>query len=180
MNIAVILSGGIGSRMGSNIPKQYIMVAGRPIISYCIEKFVQSNEIDALVIALDKQWIDFIQPYVVMLQLPVYYAEPGETRQHTIYNALKLIRSHGGVDDDVVIIHDSVRPLVSSQVIHDCICGCIANDAAIATISVKDTIYMSTEGNCITDVPKRSTLHAGQTPEAFKLGKYLKIHEERS
>lgn len=123
MNIAVILSGGIGSRMGSNIPKQYIMVAGRPIISYCIEKFVQSNEIDALVIALDKQWIDFIQPYVVMLQLPVYYAEPGETRQHTIYNALKLIRSHGGVDDDVVIIHDSVRPLVSSQVIHDCICG---------------------------------------------------------
>ena len=93
MNIAVILSGGIGSRMGSNIPKQYIMVAGRPIISYCIEKFVQSNEIDALVIALDKQWIDFIQPYVVMLQLPIYYAEPGETRQHTIYNALKLIRS---------------------------------------------------------------------------------------
>ncbi len=182
MNIAIILSGGVGTRMGANVPKQYIMVEDKPVIIYSIEKFVTSGSIDAFIIALDNQWKDFVDEYVqkMNIQGPVMYSAPGETREHTIYNALKCAKENGYDDDDIVIIHDSVRPMVSKEVIDDCLKGCEDFDAAIATIDVKDTIYMSVADNCITDVPKRSTLHAGQTPEAFKLGKYLKIHDERT
>lgn len=126
--------------------------------------------------------MDFVDGYVKQMEInePVMYSTPGETREHTIYNALKCAKENGYSDDDIVIIHDAVRPMVSKEVIDDCLRGCAEYDAAIATIDVKDTIYMSVADNCITDVPKRSTLHAGQTPEAFKLGKYLKIHDERT
>lgn len=182
MNIAIILSGGVGTRMGANIPKQYIMVGEKPVIIYSIEKFVDSGSIDAYIIALDNQWKDFVDSYIrkMSINVPIMYSTPGETREHTIYNALKCAKQNGYAEDDIVIIHDAVRPLVSKHVIDDCLNGCAHYDAAIATIDVKDTIYMSTADNCITDVPKRNTLHAGQTPEAFKLGKYLKIHDERS
>lgn len=182
MNIAIILSGGVGTRMGANIPKQYIMVDDKPVIIYSLEKFVYSGSIDAYIIALDTQWKDFVDGYVRKMNIsqPVMYSSPGETREHTIYNALKCAKQNGFSDDDIVIIHDAVRPMVSKQVIDDCLEGCSEYDAAIATIDVKDTIYQSLADNCITNVPNRSSLHAGQTPEAFKLGKYLKIHDERT
>lgn len=182
MNIAIILSGGVGTRMGANIPKQYILVEGKPVIVYSIERFVNSNSIDAYIIALDNQWKDFVEGYIkqMIIHEPVFYSLPGETREHTIYNALKCAKENGYKDDDIVIIHDAVRPMVSKQVINDCLKGCEKYDAAIATIDVKDTIYQSEADNCITSVPNRNTLHAGQTPEAFKLGKYLKIHDERT
>lgn len=182
MIIAIILSGGIGSRMGANIPKQYIEVKGKPILFYSIEKFVKSRAIDAYIIALDDQWKNFVDGHIKSLNIEkqVIYSEAGETREHTIYNALKCAKLNGYSDDDIVIIHDAVRPMVSKEVIDDCLAGCRTYDAAIATINVKDTIYMSVSDNCITDVPKRCLLHAGQTPEAFKLGKYLKIHDERT
>lgn len=182
MNIAILLSGGIGTRMGANIPKQYIEVCGKPVIYYSLMKFVESGSIDAFIIALDNQWKDYVDSYVSSMGItkPIYYSEPGETREHTIYNALRCAKVEGFKDDDIVIIHDAVRPLVTKSIIDNCLEGCMKYDAAIATIDVKDTIYQSEAENCITNVPNRSTLHAGQTPEAFKLGKYLKIHDERT
>ena len=180
--VAIILSGGVGTRMEANIPKQYIMVEGKPVIIYSIEKFINSSSIDAYIIALDSHWKDFVDGYVRQMGIknPVMYSAPGETREHTIYNALKCARENGYADEDIVIIHDAGRPMVSKEVIDDCLKGCAEYDAAIATIDVKDTIYQSVADNCITSIPNRSTLHAGQTPEAFKLGKYLKIHDERT
>lgn len=180
MNIAIILSGGIGTRMGASIPKQYIEVNGKPIISYAVEKFIKHHMIDVIIIALNREWQEFVTSHLQNDYKPLYYSKPGETREHTIYNALKKVKELGGEDSDIVIIHDAVRPLVSENVISDCLKGCIDYDAAIATIDVKDTIYVSTEGDCITSVPNRATLHAGQTPEAFKLGKYLQIHDKSS
>lgn len=182
MNIAIILSGGIGSRMRTDIPKQYIEIGGKPIIYYSIEKFVKSDSIDAYIIALDNQWKDYVNNYIVEMDIkvPVYYSIPGDTREHTIYNALKCAKQNGCSDEDIVIIHDAVRPMVNKEIIDDCLEGCKKYDAAIATIDVKDTIYQSEADNCITSVPQRNTLHAGQTPEAFKFGKYLQIHDERT
>lgn len=178
MNIAIILSGGVGTRMGANIPKQYIEVNNRPIISYVVEKFLAHEMIDSMIIALNEQWLEYVQGQLPETRKNIYFSKPGETREHTIYNALKRAKEIGGGDDDIVIIHDAVRPMVSDRVIKDCLDGCEKYDAAIATIAVKDTIYVCTEGECITEVPNRSKLHAGQTPEAFKLGEYLRIHDE--
>lgn len=178
MNIAIILSGGIGTRMGSNIPKQYLEIDGKPIISYSVKPFFEHTEIDSFIIALNEEWKDYVINHLPKTKKPIFFSSPGETREHTIYNALKIAKKIGGTDEDIVIIHDAVRPLVSNEVISDCLSGCKQYDAAIATIDVKDTIYVSSNGECITSVPARSNLRSGQTPEAFKLGKYLRIHDE--
>lgn len=180
MNIAIILSGGVGTRMGTDIPKQYIEVAGRPIISYSLANFLNREDIEFIIIAMNSQWIDYVKKNVLTCSKKIFFTEPGETREFTIYNALKKAKELGGNENDIVIVHDAVRPLVSDKVISDCLIGCSQYDASIATIDVKDTIYTSTFGGCITDVPNRSVLHAGQTPEAFKLGKFLKIHDDSS
>jgi len=179
MNIAIILSGGIGTRMGANIPKQYIEIQGRPIISYAVEKFQNNEDIDFIIIALNKEWESYVKSACIGTK-KIFFSSPGETREYTIYNALKKAKELGCKDEDIVIIHDSVRPLVSDKVITDCLIGCKNHDASIAAIDVKDTIYVSSYGECITDVPNRTILHAGQTPEAFILGKYLKIHDDAS
>lgn len=181
MNIAIILSGGIGTRMGANIPKQYIEVDGRPIISYSMEKFLDHDGIGYVIIALNDEWRQYVEDHMPPTSKKIYFSEPGDTRELTIYNALRKAKETGASDDDVVIIHDAVRPLVSKEVIDRCLDGCVRYDASIATIDVKDTIYVSQDGgDCITFVPDRSNLHAGQTPEAFRLGKYLKIHDDAS
>lgn len=83
-NIAIILAGGFGKRMGCDIPKQYLKVDGRPVICHCLERFFRSGVIDAFVLSMGEPWKAFVAPYVSRLGVPVSYSEPGETRQRTI------------------------------------------------------------------------------------------------
>ena len=182
MNIAIILSGGIGSRMGLNIPKQYVMVNEQPVLNYCLQAFMNNKQIDALVIGVADEWIGFVKEYLAKLNptKPVYYAKPGETRQYSIYNALNVVRENGFADDTIVIIHDGARPLVSNELINRCLEGCKEADSIMPVIPVKDTTYLSEDGKHIQSLLNRSHLWAGQAPEAFKFGKYIKVHDEMS
>lgn len=108
----------------------------------------------------------------------MYYAKSGETRQYSIYNALKVIRENGFSDNSIVIIHDGARPLVSQELINRCLDGCKEADGIMPVIPVKDTTYLSEDGKHIHSLLDRSHLWAGQAPEAFRLGKYLKVHDE--
>lgn len=182
MNIAIILSGGVGSRMGSNIPKQYIMVAGKPVIIYCMEQFIMTSSIDAFIIALDKQWKSLVEEYLSHLgvRCPVFYSPAGETRQHTIYQALKCAVAKGFKEDDIVIIHDAARPLVAGALIEECIKACKEFDGALPVLPMKDTVYLSEDGICLSGLLDRSKLYAGQAPEAFRFGKYWQAHEAMS
>ena len=103
---------------------------------------------------------------------------PGETRQYTILNALQEIAKQGYSETDVVIIHDAARPLVTEQLIADCIYGCNEADGVLPVIPVKDTLYQSKNGKQITSLLNRNELFAGQAPEAFIFGKYLALHEK--
>lgn len=180
-NIAIILSGGVGSRMRSEMPKQYIEVAGRPIIAYSLERFVSHPLIDGVVIAVSEEWCPFVEQLTGWpdTSKPIYWSKPGKVRQETIYNALKEASLHYSAED-VVIIHDAARPLVSDRLISACLDACNENDGAMPILSVKDTIYQSTDGKTITSLLPRTTLYAGQAPEAFRLGKYLRAHEAMS
>ena len=182
MNIAIILSGGVGSRMGLNIPKQYVMVNGQPVLNYCLRTFLDNENVDVLVVGVADEWIDFVKENVAKLNpnKPIIYAKPGETRQFSIYNALNVARENGFADDSVVIIHDGARPLVSHILINRCLAGCKKADGIMPVIPVKDTTYMSEDGKHITSLLNRSHLWSGQAPEAFKFGKYIKIHDEMS
>lgn len=180
MNIAVILSGGVGSRMRLNIPKQYVIVNDQPVINYCLSTFLKNEKVDALVIVVADEWINFIKNHIVRLnpQKPIFYAKPGETRQDSIYNGLKVMRENGFSKEDIVIIHDGARPLVSDDLIVRCLIGCADADGVMPVIPVKDTIYLSEDGKSIKTLLNRAQLWAGQAPEAFRFGKYLKVHDE--
>lgn len=182
MNISIILSGGVGSRMGLNIPKQYVLVNDQPVINYCLKTFLDNEMTDVIIIGVAEEWMEFVNEHVAKLnpQKPIYYAMPGETRQYSIYNALKVVKENGFCDDDVVLIHDAARPLVSNELIARCYNGCKEADGIMPVISVKDTTYLSEDGKHIHSLLDRSHLWAGQAPEAFRLGKYLKVHEELS
>ncbi|MEE0674681.1 MAG: IspD/TarI family cytidylyltransferase [Ruminococcus sp.] len=181
MNTAIILAGGVGSRMGVDRPKQFLMVREKPIISYCFDIFQNHSEIDKIVVVVSEEWQGFVEEYAQKFGVTKLcgYAPAGKTRQHSIYNGLKCIEQNAP-DTDIVIVHDAARPLVSDQIISDCIKGATEFDGAMPVISVKDTVYQSKDGKKIGQLLKRSELFAGQAPESFKFRKYLDIHNEVS
>lgn len=186
MNIAIILSGGTGSRMHNNQPKQYVEVGGKPVIWYCLKTFLENPLIDAMVIVRAEEWAEYVSEQIASLRstgftiCPVYYASPGETRQYSVYNALLTIKENGYQNDDRVIIHDAARPMVSGQLINSCIEACKEAEAVLPVVPVKDTLYRSVDGEHITSLLKRQELFAGQAPEAFALGRYSELHEQLS
>lgn len=177
--IAIILSGGVGSRLGGIVPKQYIEVAGKAIIMYCIETFDKMSDIDELVICLSNEWRSFMEGIIRKsgITKPILYSRSGEVRQLTIYNALLLLRQHGTSEDDIIVIHDAARPLMSESLVRRCIKCCMRADGALPVLPVKDTLYMSKDGNSISALLKRNEIVAGQAPEAFRFGKYIAIHD---
>ena len=204
MNIAVILSGGSGSRMkGGNIPKQYIEVGGKSIICYCLETFQAHPMIDAIVIVADEKYQEMLDEWMEKGRISKFadYAPSGRTRQHSIYSGITVaheviewyeipteiggyvrvgVKEETEDAEDIVIIHDAARPCVSEQIITDCINGAIECGGAMPVITVKDTVYQSIDGKTIGGLLNRDELFAGQAPEAFKLDPYLAIHDAMS
>jgi len=180
MNIAIILSGGVGSRMGTNIPKQYIEINGKPVLWYSLKTFMEHPDIDVVVIGCADEWLGYVREQIgnIPSSKPVFYSQPGETRQYSIYNALKVAWAKGCEGNDIVIIHDAARPLVSACLISSCLEACKDADGVLLVIPVKDTIYQSTDREHISSLLNRSELFAGQAPEAFVLGKYLALHDK--
>ena len=182
MNIAIILSGGVGSRMGLDIPKQYVLVKDRPVISYCLDTLLKNNKIEMVVIGVADVWQSFVQEQVALLGSckKVVYAKPGETRQFSIYNALIVAEANGAGSGDCVIIHDAARPLVSSSLIDSCLDGCANADGVMPVVPCKDTVYYSENGVEIDSLLNRNYLWCGQAPEAFNFSKYLEAHKKIS
>lgn len=179
MNIAIILSGGTGTRIGTEIPKQYLIVNNKPIIGYCLSTFMTHYKIDGVVIVCAQNWISLIKDCISDFTgtKPVYFADAGTTRQASIYSGLLKVKEKFQWIPENVIIHDAARPLVSADLITDCIDNCDKYDAVMPVIPVKDTIYQSSDGHGINTLLNRQELWCGQAPEAFRFKPYLEIHE---
>ncbi len=176
MNIALILSGGTGSRLGSDIPKQYIKVNNKMIISYCIETLAADENIDYIQIVANEAWhveLKQITDNICPTKFKGFSA-PGENRQLSIYNGLIDIKKYAD-DDSFVLIHDAARPLLSNKLVDDCFTAInnTKKDGVLPVLPMKDTVYMSEDGKSISSLIDRSKIYAGQAPEVFKLGKYL-------
>jgi len=169
MNVALILSGGVGSRLEAEIPKQYIEVKGKKIIDYCLETFEACECIDAIQIVAADSW----QEEICRTKWSKLrgFSQPGVTRQLSILNGLESIRAYAG-DEDVVIIHDAARPLVSEVQIKALVDATKEHDGALPVLPMKDTVYYSEDGFKITSLLERRCIYAGQAPESFVLGKY--------
>ncbi len=174
MNVALILSGGVGSRLGYDIPKQYIEVGHKPLILYCIEQLSMHNGIDAIQIVADREWQESISEWLGMYDLAEKfrgYSVPGVNRQMSIFNGVKDIMSYAK-ESDCVLIHDAARPLLSKELISRCLESVKEHDGVLPVLPMKDTVYFSEDGQRVSALLNRSKVFAGQAPEAFVLGKY--------
>ncbi|MCI8646715.1 MAG: 2-C-methyl-D-erythritol 4-phosphate cytidylyltransferase [Firmicutes bacterium] len=179
-NIALILSGGTGTRFGSDIPKQYLSVCGTMILTETLQRFYSHPQIHALQIVAAPAWQDIIQkqqePLAGYKAAFRGFSLSGETRQLSILNGLRDISSYAE-EEDIVLIHDAARPLVSSQLISNCLAAIQGHDGVMPALPMSDTVYLSHDGKQVTELLKREQVVAGQAPEAFRLGKYLKANE---
>lgn len=199
MVTALVLSGGKGTRMGMDIPKQYIKVNGRTVISYCLESFFTHERIDAVQIVADEAWQEMLSETAERLCQAAGrgdpngnisekdstcrerecrfrgFSAPGQTRQHSILNGLSDIRKYA-MDTDYVLIHDAARPFLSHALITDCIEAVKGHDGVLPVLPMKDTVYFSKDGMRISSLLERSRVFAGQAPELFVLGKYYEAN----
>ncbi len=179
MGNALILSGGTGNRLGTEIPKQYIKVGGRPIISYCIEQLSCHERIDSIQIVAAQSWhqtiLDCLEKYDIKRKFRGF-SKPGETRQLSIYHGVEDIKRYTE-DSDVVLIHDAARPLLSAQMITDCLSAVIGHDGVLPVLPMKDTVYQSVDGRKISALLNRSEIFAGQAPELFRIGLYYEANK---
>lgn len=181
MSYAILLSGGVGQRLGNSTPKQYIECNGKPIIAFSLATLINNGYIDEVVIVAASQWIPFIQNLIDQLETKkeIYFANPGDTRQLSILSGLEEIKHkhHRESNDDIVIIHDAARPLVSDALLCECFTIDDVYDGVMPVLPVKDTIYFSEDGNVISNLLDRSKLFAGQAPESFRFGRYYQAHK---
>lgn len=161
---AVILAGGRGSRMHSDIQKQYMMLHGRPLISYALETFEQSVADDLVLVtgAGEESYVrQEILPPLHLTKLRAIVAG-GKERYHSVYEGLKALEHC-----DYVLIHDGARPLVTEEIIRRAASAAVDHAACVVGMPVKDTIKVSDSDGFAKATPDRSTLWQVQTPQAF-------------
>ncbi|MCR5098774.1 MAG: 2-C-methyl-D-erythritol 4-phosphate cytidylyltransferase [Lachnospiraceae bacterium] len=182
--IALFLSGGIGSRIGGEVPKQYITVGDAPVFSYSLDVLMNCDRLAGVRIVADPEWEGEIEAFLNKSNYSdgrfMGFSLPGATRQLSILNGIRDIASdldEDEWDDTFVIVHDAARPGLTAALLETLMDACPGHDGALPVLSMKDTIYESKDGKVISGLLDRNTLFAGQAPEAYVLDKYLKANE---
>ena len=181
MNIAVIFAGGVGKRMNSkDRPKQFLLVHGKPIIVHTIELFEHHPEIDGIIVVCLEDWIPYMQDmqYRYRLDKIGKIVPGGATGQQSIYNGLCAAEEVYGVEDNIVLIHDGVRPLLTSQTISDNIASVKANGSAITCKLATETVILVDENAKVCEVPNRAACRMAQAPQSFYLKDILGLHRQ--
>ena len=181
MNIALIVAAGSGSRMGNaDKPKQFLPIYGKPLMIHTIEAVEVHDEIDAIVVVTNEAYIDQVKVWCKQYDLGKIKAvvAGGDSRQISVHNGLQAVRAISkNPNNDIVLIHDAARPLISQRIITDNIRVCEKYDAVDTVIKASDTIVRSVNEESISDIPARNELYQGQTPQTFKLSLILDAHE---
>ncbi len=175
MNVAIILAGGSGTRMGNDIPKQFMKVAGKQVIEHTIDVFENNPLIDEICIVSKADYVNEMERVVVSNQYKKVkkILQGGKERYHS---SLAAINAY--LDDDTnLLFHDAVRPLVSQRIINDCIEALKKYNAIDVAVKTTDTIVSVDSDNCIDFIPNRNNLRNGQTPQCFKRGTIRKAYE---
>lgn len=180
MNIAVIFAGGSGTRMHSkDRPKQFLQVHGKPIIVHTIELFERHSEIDGIIVACIADWIPYMEEmkYRYRLDKISRIVPGGETGQLSIYAGLQAAAEEYGRDNNIVLIHDGVRPLIDEKVISDNIESVKMYGSAITCSEAKETFVLVDENEAVCNIPSRANSRIAKAPQSFYLDNILSAHE---
>lgn len=174
MNIALIIAGGTGSRMGQDIPKQFINVYGKPVLLYTLEGFQKHPQIDAIEVVCLDGWQDALQAYTEQFNISKlkWIVSGGSTGQESIRNGVYHLEDKCN-EDDIIVIHDGIRPLVDESVLTDVIVKCQRYGNAVSSLPYNEQIFIVDDDISTTKFIPRETLRRVVTPQAYKYSKLL-------
>jgi len=184
MNTAIIIAGGCGHRLGQDIPKQFIHVYDKPILVYTLEGFQRHPKIDAIGLVCIDGWHDVIKAYAKQFRIDKlkWVISGGETAQESIRNGVYHLEGICS-DDDIVIIHDGIRPLVDDTVLSDVIIKCERYGNAVTALPYNEQIFVADDELSTVQYIPRDALRRVATPQAYRYGMldkaYHKAFEEK-
>lgn len=179
MNVAIILAGGTGTRVGEGVPKQFIKVNGKPILAYTLEIFQANSNIDAIEIVCHKDWIDEVEKICIQYTITKkrWLCEGGNTFQESTINGIYNLRGQIS-DDDIVVISFGVSPLTPQEDIDDSIRVCKEHGNAIASADIDLCTCIKDDENSTTQNIIRETLKGFANPWTFKYGELYDAYEK--
>lgn len=178
-NIAIITAAGTGTRMKQDVPKQFLSVNDKPIIIYTLEIFQKHPEIDEIIVACLSGWEGVLDAYAKQFNITKLkrIVEGGADGQESIKNCLDaLIKTEKA--NDIVLVHDGNRPMLSADIISNTLAGCKKNGNAIAAIPCPEVLMISENGETATGIIDRDLVKRTQTPHVFYLKDLYSAHLE--
>lgn len=177
MNIALLIAGGSGNRMHQDIPKQFLIVNERPVIIYTLDVFQNHPEIDVIVVVCIAGWDQVLWAYAKQFNITkLKYVVPGsDSGQASIRNGVFEMEKHFS-PNDIVLIHDAIRPMVSAEIISDNIRVTQKYGNATTAIPCTEAMIQTEDGIVSVGSYPRDRLKRTQTPQAFRLGKICDLH----
>jgi 4-diphosphocytidyl-2-methyl-D-erithritol synthase len=179
-NIALIIAGGVGARMHQDIPKQFINVHDKPVIIYTLEQFQKHPNIDCIEVVCLEGWEPILRAYCKQFGITKLEGVVigGATGLQSIRNGLNDIATRHSDDDDIVLIHDAIRPLVSQEIISDNIRVCRKFGNAITVVPCTSVMLKTFDSETAEEQVPRDNLKTTQTPQTFFLKDILAAHKE--
>lgn len=179
-NIALIIAGGTGSRMGQDIPKQFLNVFDKPVIVYTMEAFQKNPNIDAIEIVCLDGWHDVLKAYAKQFGIAKLenVVSGGKNGQESIRNGLFDIKKRHYSDDDIVLIHDAIRPMISQEIITNNIKTCREKGNAITVVPCTAAMLKTFDGIVSSEQIARDNLKITQTPQTFYVNEICDAHVE--
>ena len=177
MNSALIIAGGSGQRMQQEIPKQFLNVNDKPVIIYTLEAFQSHPDIDKIGVVCLDGWFDILRAYARQYGIDKldWIVPGGENGQASIRSGVfEAERRYAG--DDIILVHDAIRPMVSQEIISDCIVQCKKHGSAIVVTPCNTVVLRRTTGESSREVVPRDQLAVTQTPQAFPIKRLADAH----
>ena len=182
MNIAVVLAGGVGARVGGAVPKQLLPLGdGRTVLEHSVDAFEHADCIDEVCVVMHPDYIATVEEMIAIngWKKVKHVISGGNERWESSVNAIRLYQGQlSGVEmaESNILLHDAARPFVSEKIISDVCRALVDHEAVVVAVPSTDTVYEMQEG-CVARIPKRSTIMRAQTPQAFRLGLIARAYE---
>lgn len=180
MIFAAILAGGVGTRLGEGVPKQFFKINDKPLLFYCIDQFLKVDDLDKIIVSSPKQYLNETQSLIDNFfdDDRLVVIEGGKTRNDTILNSIDYAINNGADDESIMVTHDGARIFVSPELIKQSIIYSKEYGAASPVIPATDVIFQSKESGKLTKIPERKYLFHSQTPQSFNIQEFVEIYDD--